>query len=52
MSVLVSYRNQSVDLLTGFYMRETLALNELSVGDLIKSGSKNVPPKTPYAPSV
>ena len=40
MSVLVSYRNQSVDLLTGFYMRETLALNELSVGDLIKSGSK------------
>ena len=40
MPVLVLYRNQSIDLLTGFYIMATLALNELSVGDLIKSGSK------------
>ena len=31
MPVLPSYRNQSIDLLTGFYMKVTLALNELSI---------------------
>ena len=35
MAVLPSYRNQSIDLyrnqLTGFYMRETLALNGLNM---------------------
>ena len=29
--VLLSYRNQSIDLLTGFYMRATLALNGLRI---------------------
>ena len=30
----------SVSLSVGFYMRATLTLNELSVGDLVKGGSE------------